>query len=156
MELENCFKRMKEVPDIFTLIPQQVQNVREYFKSNFNCTYIPEDFVMFMSIIDGLKLDTINIFSIIENDKPHSVLTFEKNSNDEITANFMDRLDVSISSHLFIFATDSKGGKYTFKKDKEDNQIYYIPTNRDINVIIFENFTQVLEESIEKELNKYV
>lgn len=156
MKLDNCFKKMQEFPDIFTLIPQQIENVRDYFKLNFNCHNIPEDFVMFMSIIDGLKLDTFNVFSITENNKPFSVLTFKDNSNDETTANFMENLEVATSSELFIFATDGKGGRYTFKKNKDDNQIYYIPTNRDIKVIIYESFSQVLEEAIESELEKYV
>ncbi len=156
MNLENCIKRMKEFPDIFTIIPQHAQNVRKYFKSNFNCLHVPEDFVAYMTLIDGLKLDGFSIFSILEDDKPYSVSTFDKYSNDEMTSNFMNRLDVSSKSQLFIFATDSTGGKYTFKKDKDDNHVYYIPTNRDISVIIFDSFSQVLGEAIEKELDKYV
>ena len=149
MNLEECIQRMMKFPDIFRLCKQNNTDVYSYFKQNFACINLPEDFSFFMSMFDGLKLDDFNIFSIDSKDKPFVVQTFQQFSNDNDIEDFQEKLEIKSKSVLFFFATDNKGGRYAFKKQKDYPKICYIPIESPRKIIIYENFTDLLSEKIE-------
>lgn len=149
MNLEQCIQRMIKFPDIFKLCKQDNADVYSYFKQNFDCTNIPEDFLLFISIFDGLKLNDFNIFSISSENKPFVVQTFQEFSKESDIEVYQEKIEVNSNNKLFFFATDNKGGRYAFKKQKDYTKVCYIPTESPRKIVIYENFTDLLSEKIE-------
>ena len=149
MNLEQCIQRMLKFPDIFKLCKQNNSEVSTYFRKNFDCKYLPENFLLFISIFDGLKLDDFNIFSIESKDKPFVVQTFADFSKDKDIEDYQNKLDMKSNTPLFFFATDNKGGRYAFKKQERYQKIYYMPSESPRKVVIYQDFADLLSEKIE-------
>ena len=149
MDLEQCIQKMIKFPDIFKLCKQNNSDVFRYFKENFDCKYLPEDFLRFISIFDGLKLDDFNIFSIESINKPYIVQTFADFSSKEVTKGYRDKLSMRSNTSLFFFATDNMGGRYAFKDQENCKKICYILGESPRRVVIYDSFTDLLSEKIE-------
>lgn len=149
MDLEQSIQTMFKFPDIFILCKQNNTDIYSYFRNNFGCENLPEDFLIFMSIFDGLKLNDLNIFSINSKNKPFVVQTFQEFSKDTDIDAYQEKIEIKSKNGLFFFATDNKGGRYAFKKQENYQKVCYIPTDSPRKVVVYETFTDLLSEKIE-------
>ena len=154
--LEKCLKKMAKYPNLFYLTRQINKNIKNYFDVRFDLKILPADFLMFISFLDGIKTDKFNIFSIYKENKPFDVLTFEENSTEDAVLDYLDELNIYLGSELFFFAGDESGGRYAFKKNIHDNQIYYIPNEKPAKIISYDNFTTLLENKVDFAINNYI
>ena len=154
--LEKCLKKMAKYPKIFYLTRQINKNITNYFNIKFNLKIIPADFLMFISFLDGIKTKSFNVFSIYKENKPFEVLTFEEYSTEDATLDFLDEINMYLGTDLFFFASDENGGRYAFKKNMHDNQIYYIPNEKFAKIVSYSSFTAVLEEKVDFEIKNYI
>ena len=154
--LEKCLKKMAQYPEIFYLSRQINKKITNYFDTKFDLKIIPADFLMFISFLDGIKTNHFSVFSIYKENKPFEVLTFEKESTEDATLDYLDKLNIYLGVDLFFFAGDDKGGRYAFKKNVRDNQIYYIPNDKPAKIVTYSNFTSLLKDKIDLEIANYI
>ena len=53
-------------------------------------------------------------------------------------------------SKLFFFASDNSGGKFAFKTDVEDNQVYYLPNFPLDQIIVYDSFINLVKQKIKE------
>lgn len=126
-KIEKCIREMTNYPNIFYLTRQVNNNIIHYFDSKFNLKKLPMDFLLFISIFDGLKTDYFNIFSIYtkytKNESSKS-LTFYEQSTEEVTLDYLEKLNIYLGTDLFFFADDGKDGKYALKKMQKTTKYF--------------------------------
>lgn len=145
--------RMLLNPDLFDLKQQTHTNIEEYFKTNFNCTTLPEDFLSFMKILDGVVFHGLSIFAIGDNQTPE--MTYDKYSTDEETEQYCAHFQMKPKdSTFFFFGSDNRGGRYAFKKNSDSQHICYLsPQNLSI-ITIFSSFADFLSMHIETHIQE--
>ena len=144
---------MEKFTKTFYLSRQINKNLINYFDTRFNLKIIPADFLMFISFLDGIKTSEFNVFSIYKENKPFEVLTFEEHSTEDATLDFLDEVNLYLGADLFFFGGDDTGGRYAFKKNVRDNQVYHIPNTKPSKIKTYDNFTALLTEKIQSEIN---
>lgn len=137
--------------DLFEIAMQQREDVKVYFEKEMNCKFLPKGFAEFMQVFDGITIQGFSIFAIDDKDKIQ--MTYEKYSNENAVQRFMSDYKMhSTNSKLFFFATDNCGGRYAFKKDIQDERIYYFENDNLDGLIVYPTFEDLLEQKIEKHL----
>jgi len=140
--------RIESFPDLFKINVQKVNDVENYLKNRFNCKFIPKDFISFMNILDGLKVQDFNIFSVTEKDKDNVVMTFENYSKDEDVEDYLNTNLSDIEDRLLFFASDNAGGRFAFKTNVNDEKIYYLSNDNYSKIVEMDNFLDLLFDKI--------
>ncbi len=155
MNISECIAKMRRFPDIFRLFPQQTADVAEYFATHFGATALPDDFVQFMTAVDGLKLTKIEIFAI-HADLPIPVQTFDTSADPASARDFWDSVGAKNTDNLLIFATDGKGGRYAFDKTSDDTRVFHFLAHSSMRYAIYASFSDWLSDVIERELDVFI
>lgn len=156
MNISECLAQMRRFPDIFRLFPQQTADVAGYFGSHFDAERLPDDFIQFMTAVDGLKLTEIEIFAI-HADLPISVQTFGAGADPESARDFWGSVGANNNtSNLLIFATDGKGGRYALDKMSTDQRVFHFLAHSSMRYAIYASFADWLSDVIERELDVFI
>ena len=150
--LDLIISKLKEYPDLFKLRFQNDSNILQHF-TDYKCSYLPVDFIRFMSVLDGLNTEIFTIFSV-EDDDNQIVMTFKDYSTEEKTTSYLNSFNGTTNARLFFFAADNVGGRYAFKTDIQDNKVYYINTSSPNMVLIHDSFLDLVEDKINEYINK--
>lgn len=146
-------RRINQFPDLFTIYEQQEENAENYLKSTFGCLYMPEDFIQFISRIDGIRLYDMTVFSISDN-KPGVILTYDRYSSEEVMKQYFENVNKPIKDKMLFIGADRNGGRYAIRTNKEDNKVYLIG-NSDI-ICTYPSFAALLCEKIEETINNNI
>ena len=150
--LKRLFNRLSKFPDLFVLHKQTNQNIDEYFET-LGYSDLPLEFLAFISLVDGLKLDNIQIFSV--NDNPNFItLKFEDYSSHMAVQNFCSNW--INNKNYFFFASDSKGGRFAFDLCTNDGLVYYLSPANMGQTIAYGTFISWLEDVIEKTIQNSI
>ena len=153
-KLNLIISKLKDFPDLFKLRLQNNTNIPQYF-GNFKCSYLPADFMSFMSILDGLNTEIFTVFSI-EDDNNQIVMKFEDYSTEEKINNYLNSFNLRTNAKLFFFAADNVGGRYAFKTDIQDNTVYYINTSSPDMVLMHNSFLDLVNDKINEYISKKI
>lgn len=152
-KLNNIVLRIRDFPDFFKVCVQNNNDVAGYFLSQFNCKGLPDEFISFMTVLDGLHTELFTVFSI--SDEGSSVsLKFDEYSNKQATNNYLK--NISTKLNLFFFACDNSGGRYAFNADGKDDKVYYINSNKPDVVVIHNSFFALLNDKINLYISKKI
>lgn len=154
--LNEIMSKLNSLPSLFVLNKQNCVDVQAYFKTNFNCPQLPQEFLEFMKILDGLQTETFTIFSINDNDKENFVMKFEDYSQEKDVENYCSNLKKKTKSKLFFFGCDNLGGRFAFKTDSNDNSVYYLNKSKPNQILIYDSFLGLLNDQIEEIIDKKI
>ena len=154
--LNEIMSKLNSLPDLFVVNKQNCADVQAYFKTNFNCEQLPQEFLEFMKILDGLQTDIFTIFSINDKDKENFVMKFEDYSKEEDVENYCSNLKKKTKSKLFFFGCDNLGGRFAFKIDNNDNSVYYLNRIKLNQILIYDSFLGLLNDKIEEIIDKKI
>lgn len=146
--------RMKQFPDLFRLRVQRNRNSKQYFE-NFNCLYLPEDFLDFMSVLDGLSTEIFTVFSIGDCDG-QIIKKFDEYSNPVEVKRYLESCNLKMNPKLFFFASDNVGGRYAFKTDIKEDAVYYLNAINPDAQLTYNSFLDLLNDKIEEYILKRV
>jgi len=134
--------------ELFDEVLQTHEDVKEFFENEMKCKNLPNGFVPFMQVFDGITFPGFSVFAI--GDKDTIQMTYQKYSSEEAVEDFCSDYKMrSTNSKLFFFATDNRGGRYAFKKDVADEKIYYFTRDNLDSVITYSSFENLLEEKVD-------
>ena len=148
VKLDEIISKLKKYPNLFRLREQENKNVSQYF-STFNQKYLPNDFIEYMNIFDGLSTEIFTIFSINDSDE-EIILTFNEYSSKDITKNYLKYVNFKDNSNIFFFACDNKLGRYYFRTDEQDSAVYYMNFNTPSMFEKYDSFLDLLNIKIDE------
>lgn len=154
--LNEIVDKLNSLPDLFMLNKQNCADVQAYFKTNFNCQHLPQEFLEFMQNLDGLQTETFTIFSLNDNDKENFVMKFEDYSTEKDVQNYCSNLKKKTKSKLFFFGCDNLGGRFAFKTNNKDNSVYYLNRSKPNQILIYNSFLGLLNDQIEEFINRKI
>ena len=147
--LEIINDKFHNYPNLFKAYSQIRENIEDYFKIKFSCKYFPYGFLEFINVYDGAELGEIKFYSITSDGKDKSPLLFKDYTNDEAVAEFTKNFAMgSNDSRILFFAQDDRGGRYFFKKDIQDDRVFYQNSNNTDAVMIWDGFYDLLLDII--------
>ncbi len=146
--------KLRDFSDLFKLRLQNNSNILQQFK-NYKCSYLPVDFINFMSVLDGLNTEIFTIFSI-EDDNNQLVMNFKDYSTEEKINNYLNSFNGKTNARLFFFAADNVGGRYAFKTDVQDDKVYYINISSPNMALIHNSFLDLLNDKINEYISKKI
>ena len=150
-KFQKLIDKILEQTNLFEVVAQKRENVREYFEEEMQCQHLPQGFAEFMQVFDGITMDGFSVFAIDGRDTIQ--MTYEKYASDEAVEKFMaDYKMRSTNSKLFFFATDNRGGRYAFKKDISDEKIFYFEKANPDGVFFYPSFEALLEQKLSNHL----
>lgn len=153
--LNEIMSKLNSLPDLFVLNKQNCADVQAYFKTNFDCQQLPQEFLEFMKILDGLQIETFTIFSINDKDKKNFVMKFEDYSKEKDVENYCSKMNKKTKSKLFFFGCDNSGGRFAFKTNN-DNSVYYLNRSKPNQILIYDSFLSLLNNQIEEFIDKKI
>ena len=154
-KLENVFIKLNEFPDLFKMNVQTNKEVRNYFATNFDCMNLPEDFVKFMEMYDGLHCEIFTIFSMWSYLEQFT-MNYKDYANEETIQDYVRQLKINGNYRLMFFAADNMGGRYAFKKDVPDQKVYYFNAQQPEVVVMYESFVDLLYDKVVSCIEKMV
>ncbi len=147
-EIKKLVDKLNSYPELFALNKQTTKNLKEYFKTNYNCASFPQGFLTFMELTDGVTIGDITLFSINKS-MDNYVLQFETYASIAATKEYLDRINASGKENYMFFANDGGGGRFAFNKKENSDQVYYLSKQRPDVVIIYENFYDWLKNLVD-------
>lgn len=147
-EIKKLVDKLKSHPEIFALNKQTTKNLKEYFKTNYNCSSFPQGFLTFMELTDGVTIGDITLFSINKS-VDNYVLQFETYASIAATKEYLDSINTPDKDGLMFFANDGGGGRFAFNKIEDCDKVYYLSKQRPNVVIIYESFYDWLKNLVD-------
>lgn len=157
MEIKKIKKELKEIKNLIKnnkkiiFNKQKNKNIEKYFQENFQTLFLPQDFLLFVEEFDGAKILDFDIFSIQQDQKSYFAMTYENYSTPDYIEKYCSAHTAKPKdSKLFFFASDNFGGKYAFKTNVEDNQVYYLPNFPLDQIIVYDSFLNLVKQKIKE------
>lgn len=152
--IKDCINRMLEFPEIFTINKQTNDNIMQYFKNKFQCEYFQKSFYEFMSILDGVTMPEITIFSISNLNK--NSLSFEDYSSDKDIQEYCNGINKVQNKDWLFIGTDNKGGRFAVSKKVPNDKVFYFNRSIYSSIIAYEDFYSLLHEKIERTIQNTI
>lgn len=156
IKIVDCINRMLEFPEIFTLNKQTITDILKYFKETFQCKYFQKEFYEFLSILDGITMPTMTIFSIVNENKKSLSLTFKDYSSNEEVVEYCKGISKIENKEWLFIATDNKGGRFAISKKVPNDKVFYFNRSVKSTIIAYTNFAELLKEKIEETINNTI
>lgn len=148
-----CVKKMKEYPQVFRFNVQKNTNISDYFRDKFEAKNLPSDFLDFMSLIDGVLMDNLHLYTITE--EGIQVATFERYSSKEYVRNYLLLNGFNPETPYLFIGQDNERNTLAIRLDNYSNSIYILSYGQDRSIIRYESFADLLEERISQALDTF-
>lgn len=150
-KLKKCFDILNSNQNKFVK-NEQIYDVEDYLKSNFDCTNIPADVLNFFTYTDGMNINFVSFYSISNQNKTIPVLTFDIYSTVTQNERFCSAYGVNKNAFLF-FGEDGRMGKFAFLKNAPySNSIFHFVGEGKYEIREYNTFADLLTQLLQENL----